>query len=177
MHLYLEILQGVNISNGIKIQCPNVVISGAKLLYYFKQDAILNKIFLSVNHCRQFTELFYIETKKLIKLKLMALQTHNVLWAVKSNDSHFLCFILQYTSFLRHKLLHLLYECRNRKGCRMGRKPLRSSRQSLLPMYKHDINQTRNMGQKNKYKIKKKVVCYNKRKCKIKVRKKHLSIM
>jgi hypothetical protein len=85
----------------MKIQCPNVVISGAKLPYYFKQETILNKIFLSVNHCSHLTELFCRETKKLRKMKLMALQTHMlILCAVKSNASHFLCSVLQYTSFL-----------------------------------------------------------------------------
>jgi hypothetical protein len=59
-------------------------------------------------------------------------------------------------------MLHLVYECRNRKRCRRGRKSLRSSRQSPLAMHKHDINQTRNMGKKNKYKIQKKSMgkCY-----------------
>lgn len=78
-----------------------MVISGAKLLNYFQQETILNKIFLCVNHCSHFTELFCIETKKLIKLKLKELKTDMLsLWAVKSNDYHFLCFVLGYTSFL-----------------------------------------------------------------------------
>jgi hypothetical protein len=58
MQLYQEILLGVNILNGIKIQCPNVVISEAISLYYFRQETILNKIFLTVNYCSHFPELF-----------------------------------------------------------------------------------------------------------------------